>query len=91
MKNTNDIHCVDVHLDALSVDELVGKLLTQLDASIAPGKQCEALKSVIKQSIWAWAVKPQPALTVEQMNQLQESGTEPAPKDAKFPLETYPR
>lgn len=89
--NTDDISCVDVHLDALAVDELVGKILTMIDASVAPGPQCEALKSVIKQSIWAWAVRPQPALTVEQMKKLEASGAEPASVDCAFPLETYPR
>lgn len=90
-KKAVDVECVDVHLDALALDELVGKILTMIDASVAPGAQCEALKSVIKQSIWAWGVRPQPALTVEQMNQLQTSGAEPAPQDAEFPLKTYPR
>lgn len=52
-----------VYLDAISVDDLVGKLLTILDASVPPGTQGEALKSLIRQEIWGWATKPQYAAT----------------------------
>ena len=82
--------CTPVYLDAISVDDLVGKLLTIVDASFPVGKQCEAFKSIIKQEIWGWAVKPQEAATPEQMDKWAKEA-ELAPEGAEFPLKTHPR
>lgn len=82
--------CTPVYLDAMSVDDLVGKILTIIDASFPVGKQCEALKSIIKQEIWGWAVQPQDAATLEQMDKWSKEA-EIAPEGAEFPLITYPR
>lgn len=86
--------CTPVYLDAIGVDDLVGKVLTIIDASVPPGAQCQALKSLIKQEVWGWATKPQDAATQEQMDKWQvewAKETEMAPEGAEFPLKTYPR
>lgn len=72
----------------MSVDDLVGKILTMIDAAVPQGAQCEALKSVIRQEIWGWATEPQDAATQEQMDKWAAEA-EDAPEGAEFPLKNY--
>lgn len=81
-------HCLEVYIDAISTDDLVGKILTIIDASVPPGTQCEALKTIIKKEIWSWATRAQYAMPSTKMDEIVKSA-ERAPRDAKFPLETY--
>lgn len=44
-------------LDHTDINNLIGKMLTVVDASISDSEQRKALKDIVKQNVWSWADK----------------------------------
>ena len=54
-----------VKLEVGEINDLIGKILTIVDASIGEQKKAESVKSLVKQSVWSWAQEWRAAATKE--------------------------
>lgn len=42
-------------VDSSDINNLVGRMLTVVDASISDQEQRKALKDIVKQNVWSWS------------------------------------
>lgn len=86
----NDIKII---LEIGEVNNLIGRVLTIVDASYSDEKQREGVKSLMKKEIWSWAKEPHIGISESELVNIQ---AEELPDDLKdfdggeFVKNTYP-
>lgn len=74
-------NCVEVKIEMNDVSRLIGKLLTIADASFADKQQREGVKSIIKQTVWAWGKEWHVAATEEAIQEMAKNSENCLPPD----------
>lgn len=68
-------------LEVKNINNLIGKILTLIDASVDDEKKQEALKSILKETIWDWATDWKIFATEEQIEEIQKEAKKVDPFD----------
>ena len=73
--------CEKVKLEMYEVSDLVGQVLTIVEAAIVDKGQLDAIKSILKRAIWDWGMDWKFGATEEQLKLMQKNSIPGAPNE----------